>query len=136
MSQPSFFPPSTEMIQALDHTTKRLVIDTANWPQMRQIIASQSKDPLSTDFNWLFWCGFITKKDFHKFSKIYKKNAGYLKYFTGNISEISKIVNEHVKSPFPKLQNIQRNILIESITQINNDRYLLLPTLFQCHQEV
>ena len=66
MSNPGYFPPSSEQIQQLGSSTKRLVIDTSNWPQMRKIIASQTKDPLSPKFNWAFWCGYIDDNAFNK----------------------------------------------------------------------
>lgn len=119
------FPPSNQALKHLDLAEKELYIDTANWPAMRKLIASKTKDPHSPDFDWTFWCGILTEEDWLKFVEEYNETAAYAKHFENkdgnNSATINKIIDDNVKSHSLKQQEMQRAALKETISQINTD---------------
>ena len=125
---PENFPPSNQEIKYLDLSEKELYIDTANWPEMRKLIASKTKDPLSPNFDWAFWVGILTPEDWLKFVEEYNETAAYAKYFKTStpptdeqVANINKIINDNVKNSSPEQQAIQRSALKETIILINTD---------------
>ena len=117
---PYYFPPSTSNIINLPFTQKNIVVDTSNWPHMRNLMTRQSENPEDDKFNWLYWCGIADDNAYVNFVTEYEKTSNYAKYFKynqdhTNIDEIKKKVNRYVTD------SLKNKILMESINTINGD---------------
>ena len=114
-NNPTYFPPSTSSIIKLPSSKKGLVIDTSNWPHMRNVMEKKEKDPLKLNFDWVFWCGIVDDKEYNKFVQEYNKTAGYSKYFFGSGTNPNAHIDKYVKDP------LKNGIIKKCIEQITKD---------------